>query len=76
MRRLTVAVWVVSVVVALVAVGLAVGAAAQDDAPASLATHPMVGSWREGRNGGSHVSFFADGIVIQTFADGTTWHGV
>jgi hypothetical protein len=35
----------------------------------------IVGSWSETRNGGAHITFFADGNVIFTDGDGQTWHG-
>lgn len=43
--------------------------------PTAASAHPMVGSWSETRNGGSHATFFADGHVILTDEYGQTWHG-
>jgi hypothetical protein len=42
---------------------------------ATAVPHPIVGSWSETRNGGAHVTFFADGNVILTDGDRQTWHG-
>lgn len=41
----------------------------------ALAADPVVGSWSERRNRGDHLTFFADGNVLLTDADGQTYHG-
>jgi hypothetical protein len=39
------------------------------------APHPVVGTWRERRNAGAHITFFADGNVLMTDGNGQTYHG-
>ena len=76
MRRLALLVSLVAVFVGLMAVGVRPGAVAQEGTPAAMAGHPLVGTWLltfPPESGMAPVldSFTADGVIVQTEADGS-----